>query len=102
MDTRKVTSSKLMLYSFLLLSSVALASAASDRFSVKDSLTQFKPILQDKLNNTFMPNMSQKANVTSNGLAFLKGMQADKLFGANSTLCFKSLVGFYFDQITAY
>jgi hypothetical protein len=102
MDTRKVTSSKLVLYSFLLLSALSQASASSDRFSVKDSLSQFKPMLQDKLNYTFMPNMSQKANVTSFGLAFLKGMQADKLFGVNSTLCFKSIVGFYFDQITAY
>lgn len=102
MDTRKVTSSKLVLYSFLFLSALSLASASSDRFSVKDSLSHFKPQLQDKLNYTFMPNMSQKANVSSFGLAFLKGMQADKLFGINSTLCFKSLVGFYFDQITAY
>ena len=43
MDTRKVTSSKLVLYSFLFLSALSLASASSDRFSVKDSLSHFKP-----------------------------------------------------------
>jgi hypothetical protein len=61
------------------------------------------PIVQDFLNmSSWTVNTSLEANWTLGGNAFLRGVDAKDLVGANASICFQNVTQFYFHEFNDY